>query len=379
MDIRIELSSLASKHQSGVAQYTKLLTEALCESENISVYGHYFDFLKRQPKPSLRGSLTIEPNTLVPLRIYAKLQSYNLAPAFDLLPPIKKAVDLTIFPNFATWPSLRTKKTATVVHDLTYLYYPEATEEKNLHHLRRVIPRSIKEADFIITVSESVKSEIIKEFNIDPNRCITTPIPPDPIFLSTVSPEEIKEAKSYYNLDSAKKYIYFIGNLEPRKNLSALIKAYCALPTEIKDTYSLILAGGRGWRTEATEATLKEAQNSGEDIRHLGFIDQQHAPALYQGASLFIMPSIYEGFGIPVLEAMSSGCPVVAADIPVLREVGAAAATYVNTTDTTAFAKVITEALSAPVDKEKLLANVMRYSWEDNIKKIVKTYKSIDK
>lgn len=372
MKIRIELSSLASKHQSGVAQYTRMLTEALSATEDISMRGHYFDFLKRQPKPSLKSTpVAMEPNTLIPLRVYAKLQSYGIAPAFDFF---RKSVDLTIFPNFATWPTVTSKKRATVVHDLTYMYFPEATEEKNLAHLRRVVPRSIKKADFIITVSESVKKELVKEFNLNPDRCVTTPIPPDDIFFTEVAPSAIVSVKEKYTIPADKKYIYFIGNLEPRKNLSALIRAYCALPEEIKEAHCLVLAGGKGWKTEETEATLTAAQAAGESIHHIGFIDQEDSPALYQGASLFVMPSLYEGFGIPVLEAMAGGTPVVAADIPVLREVGMNAAHYANTADTVQFAREIQNALETTHSKQDLQENARRYSWVDNIDKIKAAY-----
>lgn len=376
MKIRLEVSPLASKHQSGVAQYIQLLGNALASTENIHTHGHYFNFLKRQPISGVKDikNIKLEENPLIPLKIYAKLQSYNLAPAFDIIPPFKSKVDLTIFGNFATWPSLKTKRRAAVVHDLTYLYYPEATEEKNLKHLRRVVPRSIKKADFIITVSESVKKEIIKEFNIPNNRCITTPIPPNKMFFTTESSERINIVKEKYGI--SKKYIYFIGNLEPRKNLVSLINAYKNLPSDIKGKYSLVLAGGKGWKTEATEAALNNAISEGNDIKHIGFIDQEDSPALYQGASLFVMPSLYEGFGIPILEALASGCPVLAADIPVLKETGGKLASYTNTQNTNEFSAAISKALSTKTNPEDLKCYAESFSWSSNVNKIIEAYKN---
>ncbi len=378
MKIRIELSPLASQHRSGVAQYTRLLTEALIATKSISLHGHYFDFLNRQPKPELSAQPnTTFANKFVPLRVYAKAQSYNLASAFDVFLP---KVDLTIFPNFATWPTINSKHTATVVHDLTYLYFPEVVEEKNLAHLRRVVPRSIKKADFIITVSESVKAELVKEFNLEPNKCIVTPIPPDESFFTTASPEQISAVKKKYNIDPTKKYLYFIGNLEPRKNLKTLIKAYQLLPQEIKNEYSLVLAGGKGWKTEETQEALDSAIKAGEDIKHLGFIDQEDSPTLYQGASLFVMPSLYEGFGMPVLEAMASGTPVVASDIPVLREVGSTYATYANPHSPESFQDAIIKALTKPrPEREELQENVTRYSWNENVQNIINAVRTLDK
>ena len=373
MNIRLEISSLASKHQSGVASYTKLLAEALSVTPDVHTYGHFFDFLRRQPQPHINSKVIhLENNTFIPLRIYAKAQSFNIAPPFDYF---LKKVDLTIFPNFATWPTSHSQKTATVIHDLTYLYYPELVEEKNLTHLRRVVPRSIKHADFIITVSESVKRDLVTEFKISPSRCIVTPIPPDESFRELQSITHIENVKKKYNISLKKKYIYFIGNLEPRKNLIALIKAYIALPAEIHDTHQLVLAGAKGWKTESTEKKLANAINQGFDIKHVGFIDQSDSAALYQGADLFVMPSLYEGFGMPILEAMSGGTQVLASDIPVLREVGDDAARYVDTTDTNQFASAIVHSLNNPISVKQLMRNSKKYAWADNITKILTAYK----
>lgn len=369
MKVRVEISSLATPHQSGVASYTRLLVRALDERSDIQTLGHFFNFLHRQPQPKLiTNKLASEVNTLFPLRIYTKLQSHGLAPAFDTL---LSNVDLTIFPNFATWPTTKSALSATVVHDLTYLYYPELVEAKNLQHLRRVVSRTIKSADFIITVSESVKSEIVKEFHIEPSRCIVTPIPPESSFAVRCSNDDLHNLRNKYSLGK-KKFILFLGNFEPRKNLKVLVDAYVQLPDSFRKEYSLILAGGKGWKNDETQRALDDAIHSGADIKHIGYIDDADRPALYQAASLFVMPSLYEGFGIPVLEAMLSGCPVVASDIPVLRETGGNAALYANPNDSNDMAKVIQKALSDfPYSSEKMKKNVERFSWQDNVKRII--------
>lgn len=372
LKVRLEISPLASRHQSGVAQYTRLLAEALVTDKNIQVSGHFFDFLGRQPKPNLKNSrIALEPNRFIPLRVYAKLQSYGLALPFDILPPPKKAVDLTLYANFATWPAFRTKMRATVIHDLTYLYFPEVTEEKNLAHLKRVVPRSIKLADFIITVSEAVKAELIKEFNLSPDRCIVTPIPPDEVFFTKVNQSQIMQVKEKYGINPQNKYIYFIGNKEPRKNLIGLIAAYRLLPESVKREYSLVLAGGNGWKTEQTDKALASALAANENITHIGFVDQKDSPALYQGASLFVMPSLYEGFGMPILEAMASNCQVLANDIPVLRETGGKSAVYADAADAIAFSKAIAKCLKTPPHKQ-LSAQAKYWSWEKNVRTIIK-------
>lgn len=311
----------------------------------------------------------------MPLRVYAKAQSLGFAPAFDIFLP---KVDLTIFPNFATWPSLKSKHTATVIHDLTYIYFPEVVEKNNLSHLQRVVPKSIKNADFIITVSESVKAELLKEFKLSADDCIVTPIPPSEVFFNEVSNEQLHRVKEKYNIKQDKQYIYFIGTFEPRKNLKTLIESYLLLPQEIKDTYSLILAGGKGWKNESTKQLLETAIEAGNDITHLGFIDQEDSPALFQGAAVFVIPSLYEGFGMPLLEAMAGGTPVIASDIPVLREVGGDFATYADPQNPHSFTEAIVATLALPKPSRELLQkNVLRYSWQDNVEKITNKVRSL--
>lgn len=369
MKIRIEISSLATQHQSGVASYTRLLSDALADSTKNTVRGHYFNFLRRQQQPQLGSNEVMrEQNLFVPLRVYAKLQSHGIAPAFDIFLP---RVDLTIFPNFATWPTAKSTLTATTIHDLTYLYHPECVEEKNLHHLRRVVPRSIRTADIVLTVSHTVKDEIVKEFDVDPDKIVVTTVPPEDIFKKRCSDGDISRVRSKYSIGE-QKFILFLGNFEPRKNLATLVAAYRLLPAAVRREYKLILAGGKGWNSQATQQALDEAIQAGENISHIGYIDSEDRPILYQGASLFVFPSLYEGFGIPILEAQYGGCPVVAADIPVLRETGGDSVLYANPASPQDFAKVIEQALDAyPYDKQAMLDNAGRFSWDKNVEALL--------
>lgn len=375
MKIRLEISPLATPYISGVGHYTRLLGEALSRQEGVDFEATYFNFLNRQIQPAVTYPTKVRKNPHFPLRVYAKLQSFGIAPPFDAF---LSEVDLTIFTNFATWPVAKSKKRATVIHDLTYLHFPEAVEAKNLKHLKRVIPRSIKEADFIITVSHTIKDELVATFNLDPDHCIVTPIPPDQSFFQQYPAERLSEVKTKYNLDPNKQYLYFIGNREPRKNLATLVKAYRLLPESIRQTYSLVIAGGQGWNSEESTRTIDEAVANGADIKVIGYIEQEDNPVLYQGAALFILPSLYEGFGMPILEAFASGCPVVASDIPVLREVGGSHALYADPASPDAFAAVIQNALSQPAAPREILQAVVRqFSWVQNAETIVEKASSL--
>ena len=367
--VRIDVSSLATLRVSGVANYTELLTRALAAELPNSVYAHYFNFLNRQPQPPLDFShLHREENHLVPLRLYAKMQSFGIAPPFDLCRP---RVDLTILPNFASWPTARSRLRAVVIHDLTYLYYPELVEDANLSHLRRVVPRAINEADIIITVSEAVKAELVHEFSLNPEHCIVTPIPPDPIYLDDHSSVNV-HAK--YNIPT-ESYLYFVGTIEPRKNIPTLIAAYRALPDTLRQRYSLIIAGGMGWKTEASRAAIDDAIASGENVRALGYIDREDMGALHAHAALFCTASTYEGFGMPVLEAIAAGTPVVASDIPVLHEVGGTITHYADPHSSENFARAIEFALTSREFIDEFTSGrqelLDRFSWKHNAARII--------
>ena len=375
MKVRIEVSSLASKHQSGVASYTRLLTGELSKTKDTEVYAHYFNFLGRQPRPDFSNlSVTIEENRQIPLRVYAKLQSHRKALAFDTFLP---RVDLTIFPNFASWPTVNSKLTATTVHDLTYIYYPEYVESKNLEHLRRVVPRTVKSADIVLTVSNAVKQEIVQEFGVDPSKVIVTHVPPDAMFKANVSQSSITAVRKKYGIGT-KKYIFFLGNFEPRKNLKTLIEAYTRLPSSMRAEYRLVLAGGKGWNAHETQQALDIAVAEGADIVHIGYVDAVDRPALYRAASLFVFPSSYEGFGIPILEAMYSGCPIVAADIPVLHETGGDAVLYAQPGDVTKLSSAIQQALTNyPYTAETMRKHAESFSWETSIEAILSKVKQL--
>lgn len=370
--VRTEISTLATGTISGVGIYTKMIIESLDKDTSVEQDLSYFNFLNRQPAPDIRITQSkITSNKFVPLKIYSKLQSLNIAWPFDIFKP---RVDLTIFTNFATWPTAKSKFTATTIHDLTYIYHPETVESKNLTHLRRVVPRTIKNTDIILTVSKTVKKEIVKEFGIDEDKIVVTYNTVDQRFYNKATSKEINYVKSKYKIPTDK-YIYFIGNFEPRKNLVNLIRAYRLLPQSIKSEYSLVLAGGKGWSSKEAEKELQKSNLNNENVVHIGYINQKDSPTLYQGSNLFVMPSLYEGFGIPILEAMASNVPVACSDIAVLQETAGNAAVFFDPADDNSIASAIIKTLEDRDLRKKLinygLENINRFSWDENLNRIL--------
>lgn len=368
MKIRIETGSLNRKNVSGIGYYTQRLASALAEEPSIQIESFSFNFLGRQPQQPLSDKVSTRTNKLFPLRIYAKLESHGLAPAFDIF---MKKVDLTIFPNYSSWPTVNSRLIATTIHDLTYVKHPELVEEGNLAHLNRVTKRSIAKSDYILTVSETAKNELVETFGVSPDKIITTSIPPEEKFFRPSS----NEIHNKYGIPTDK-YILFISTIEPRKNLPKLIEAYRLLPKIVQDEYSLVIAGGMGWKSEESQQSIAYTERDGLNVKYIGYIDEEDKSALYQKASLYVMPSIYEGFGMPILEAFASKVPVVASNIPVLRETAGEGAVFFEHNNPADISSSISSVLSDPKISSLLIKKgqqeLKKHSWPKNAKKLLR-------
>jgi alpha-1,3-rhamnosyl/mannosyltransferase len=285
---------------------------------------------------------------------------------------LQQKVDLTIFSNFFSLPSAHSDLRATIIHDLTYLHYPETVDEKNLAFLRRVVPVSVKSSDFIIVPSEATKNDIVSHFQVKPASLLVLPAPPDTIyFQTTYSQETIDSLRHRIPTES---YIYFQGNFEPRKNLAQLLEAYLLLPSEVRQTFSLVLSGSKGWKNQSTQSLLAQAQKEGHNIVHLGYVSQEEATYLMHKASTFVIPSLFEGFGMQLLEAFAAKTPVIASDIPPFREIGKDAALYCNKSPEN-LADLLLELLTTGSDCQSRVTKGYCYaravSWDDNAVKLI--------
>lgn len=363
---RFNLDPVAEHRLSGVGGYSKRLFEALSQHPGFQTEGFYFNFRNKRPQP--QTTLTNYRALNFPLKIYAKLDSYGLRFPFDLF---LKPVDVTFFPNFATWRTTKSKLSITTVHDLTYLYFPELVEAKNLAHLRRVVPRTLKHADLILTVSQAVKNEIIKEFHINPDKILALPIPVSDLFRdfnpTTTTAQLPAELQN-------QKYISFVGNFEPRKNLPTLVKAYLQLPKNLRQDYKLVIAGSQSWSNQQAQALIDEANQDQPTILQLSGLSDEEIANLLHRSSLHILPSLYEGFGMPIVEAMTVNTPVIASDIPVLHESSGGSAVYFNPHSASDLSQKITQVLTDASLQQRLIKQGKIFadslSWHDNADKI---------
>ncbi|SMB98227.1 Glycosyltransferase involved in cell wall bisynthesis [Thermanaeromonas toyohensis ToBE] len=264
--------------------------------------------------------------------------------SWNLLKTIKKAlgrpldvyqgIDVYFEPNFILL-DLPAKKKVVTVHDLSFYLHPEWFVEGVLQ-FKEVFIKKLGYADRVITGSRTVKEEVCNTLNLPEDRVVS--------IYNGVDHNRFREYPRDMLMDWAylnrlpSNFILYVGNIEPRKNLLKVIKAYSLLPPHIKREYKLVLVGFKGWKNRE----VMEAIASTENVLYIGYVSAQDLPYYYNLASFFVYMSLYEGFGLPPLEAMACGIPVLVSDIPVFREILSDAALYADPLDVEEIASKMT-------------------------------------
>jgi glycosyltransferase involved in cell wall biosynthesis len=228
-------------------------------------------------------------------------------------------IDVFHSPDFVM-PPVRAARTILTIHDLAFLLYPECAHPNLRAYLEKAVPRSVHRADFVVADSENTRNDVICLLGVEPERVAVVPGGVDPAFRPVTDPARIAALRQTIGLDETTPYILFIGVIEPRKNLVGLIEAFDILKDRRSLPHKLVVAGRRGW---LSDSTMDRAERSKfrHDIVFTGFIPDGELATLYSAAEAFAFPSHYEGFGLPVLEAMACGTPVVASRASSLPEI----------------------------------------------------------
>ena len=279
-------------------------------------------------------------------------------------------------PNFFLPPF--SGRTVTTVHDLSHHIYPEFHPPARIDYMRRMLPDSLKRASHVITVSESARQDLITHFAHPPERITAIPLGANPAFRPH-SAAELAPVLARWGLQ-AQRYSLYVGTIEPRKNLDRLLTAYEALPPALRAQHPLVMAGGAGWHCQATLARMARAASAGW-LHYLRYIPQADLPALYAGARLFVYPSLYEGFGLPVLEAMASGTAVITSNVSSLPEVAGSAALLIDPEDTAALTTALAQALQDDAWRQQArragLARAAQFSWGQCVAATVQVYQRL--
>ncbi len=271
-------------------------------------------------------------------------------------------IDAAIFPKNVV-PFFTGCANYVVVHDLAY-FMPEldAYPRVDTLYMRAFLPQSVRRAAGVFAVSENTKRDIIHYMGCDPAKITVTYEAADPSYRRLDDPNTLRTATEKYHLPA--RFVLYTGSLSPRKNLVRLLQAFAL--TSNKVPHKLVLTGSKSWKDRAVYETI-ESLNLWGRIEQVGYVEEADMPALYNLASAYVYPSLYEGFGLPVLEAMQCGCPVVASNASSIPEVAGDAALLVDPRDAGALAGAIHRILTDAQTRERLVASGYRraatFSW----------------
>jgi alpha-1,3-rhamnosyl/mannosyltransferase len=260
--------------------------------------------------------------------------------------------------------------TIITICDLSFVRHPEWHPIDRVKCFEKYCLKQLSRAEAIITISEFSKKEILNLLTVDPAKIYVTPLGVDQSF----TPGK----KRMQGLPD--RYILFLGNLEPRKNLPRLITAYQSLPQSLRRRYPLVIAGAKGWGIKEVKEILPSFQRDEKPI-FTGYIPQSLLPCLYVGASLFVYPSLYEGFGLPVLEAMAFGVPIITSDSTSLPEVVGDAGVLIDPYDVDHLKEAMMELLKNEKERremaEKGIARAKLFSWEKCARQTLNVYEKV--
>ena len=263
-------------------------------------------------------------------------------------------------PRFSPTP------TVISIMDLSFLFYPELFKKNDLYQLRNWTAYSAKKAKRILTISKFSKNAIIKEYGVPEERVVVTYPGLKESFTKTPQAFTMNRIKSKYGISD--KYILFVGTLQPRKNIVRLIEAFSLI--EPKDT-DLVIIGKKGWLYEEILAAPKK-YGVLERVKFLDYVPDEDLPVFYEHALCFVLPSLYEGFGLPVLEAMRYNCPVIISNTSSLPEVGGDAAVYIKPEDVSDIAEKIKKVVMSEGLRKEMIEKgkkqAAKFSWEKTAK-----------
>jgi glycosyltransferase involved in cell wall biosynthesis len=297
---------------------------------------------------------------------------FHLSVLRDLM---KVKPDLFWAPTSYIIPALapRSLNVVITVHDIVAFLFPEGHNKKAVWAERLTLKRAVKKASHILTVSRNTKHDLMKVFHIPEEKILIAPCAASKIFKPVTDGDKILEVRAKYKLP--KKFILAVGTLSPRKNFTRLIKAYAHVVPKHDDTH-LVIVGPEGWNY----GDLLQFKES-DKVHFIGYVDGDDISTLYSLAKIFVFPSLYEGFGMPPLEAMASGCPVITSNVSSLPEVTGNAAMLIDPYSveeiSTAIDVILSNHYMALDMKEKGIERAKKFSWKDSAGKILEVFEAI--
>jgi glycosyltransferase involved in cell wall biosynthesis len=375
MRIGIDIS-LSVGEKTGVGYYTANLVDALAKIDKTNEYLLY-PFFYHMYRSDLKTA--VAPRQKNFHLHYEKIPK----PIIDMLwySPIPKKwilgnVDILHSTTFSA-PQHHYGKLIVTIYDVSFLTLPECHTEANREHCLKGTLDAVKYANRIIAISNHGKQELVKYFNADPDKIVVTHLAAKDIFAPCTMEEQNRVCEKY---GIPRDFILSVRSSDPRKNIGMLIRAYRNLPENVKNQHPLVMAGGKGGSNSDLGALTEP--NTPDRIRYIGYVDEQDLPALYSAAAVFVYPSLYEGFGLPILEAMSCGAPVITSNTSSMPEVSGDAALLIDPTDVSQLTTKILELMGNDALRKELswkgIERAGQFSWEKTARTTLKIYEELN-
>jgi glycosyltransferase involved in cell wall biosynthesis len=288
----------------------------------------------------------------------------------------KASLDLFHGTNYEV-PLWNKRRSVLTIHDLSILLHADTHRADLARRARRRLPVMARSASMIITAAECIKREICQHLRVEPDRVLVTPFAPRSGF-QAMPAEQASQTRQRLGIED--QFILFVGTVEPRKNLLTLVRAFDQILRQTSRRPQLVVVGAEGWLMDELFAFIKESA-IGDRLRLTGYLDDDDLRALYSSCTVFVYPSIYEGFGLPPLEAMACGAPVIASNIATFQETLGSAAQLVEPNDVGALAGSIVEILEDEGRRRALsqrgLEHAATFSWERTAQLTLEVYREV--
>jgi glycosyltransferase involved in cell wall biosynthesis len=378
-------STPISPHPSGVGFYVANLImtlHALQEEENFQLGIVYQPGLKKW----LQGDLSF-PSYLkqysqkhllpLPVRISDLLLDLNFSPSLSYFEKYFDYPDILQGTNYSVYPCKNSLKVMNI-YDLTFIKYPNYVDNIVKKYTEKV-KRCLQWTDLVLTISESSKQDIVKYLQVNPEKVYVTPLG-SRYHANYISPEVAEKLEIEAKYDFSKPYLLFVSTIEPRKNINCIITAFNLLKRNYKIEHQLVLIGKKGWSYEPIFAAI-ESSPWRKEIHHLDYLSDELVALFYSKADVFVYPSHYEGFGLPVLEAMTLGAPVVSSNTSSIPEVAGDAAILIDPQDPMQLAESILKIISDRQLRQDLInkgkERAKLFTWERTARETLKAYRTI--
>jgi len=373
LKVAINTTSLLSP-LTGIGQYTYQLCDQLLKNPAIDPQFFYGKKWSKELRNSPVQGIELKKRYIKRCIPYSYAIS-DLIKRYKFSELSGNEIDVYHEPNYI--PLSYRHKLILTVHDISFIRYPETHPVERIRSLEK-FPETLKRADAIITDSEFTAQELKDYYTISSEKLF-------PIHLGVTNQFHPRNEETIFTCLQRYKllfngYILVVGTLEPRKNLQLVLDAYRNLPSKTRCRYPLVVIGMKGWGKDSIYSKHHSMIDTGQ-LRLLGYVNNTDLPLLYSGARLFLYPSIYEGFGLPPLEAMASGVPVITSDRASLPEVVGHAGIQVNAEDSDKLCDVVKEVLDDKNKSDSMIEQGLKrsktFTWERCAKSVINIYQNI--